>query len=103
MWNWYVHLQYETKINSLVIAPSCYSGEDTVNLVGGGQRRIRDLKVGDRIWSLNHRGTQLIEDEVFMMADNGPKKPSILVELFFFVVLHSRFCCSVILYISHRR
>ena len=54
--------------------PSCFYGKDTVNLVDGGQRAIEDLKIGDRIWTLNHRGTALFQDEVIFMMDNGPKK-----------------------------
>ncbi len=47
-----------------------------VNLVGGGQRSIENLKVGDRIWSISHDGNALIEDEILLMADNGPNTPS---------------------------
>jgi hypothetical protein len=42
-----------------------------VNLVDGGQRSIKSLKVGDRIWSLSHDGNSLIEDEVVLMMYNG--------------------------------
>ena len=45
-----------------------------VNLVRGGQRAIEDLRVGDRIWTLNHRGTALFQDQVILMMDNGPNK-----------------------------
>jgi hypothetical protein len=45
-----------------------------VNLVDGGQRSIEHLKVGDRIWSINDDGTTLFEDEILLMADNGPNK-----------------------------
>ena len=31
----------------LFLAPSCFYGKDTVNLVDGGQRAIENLKVGD--------------------------------------------------------
>lgn len=48
-----------------------------VNLVDGGQRSIENLKVEDRIWSLNFDGTTLIKDEVIMMADNGPNRESL--------------------------
>ena len=54
--------------------PSCLNGKDKVNLVDGGQRAIEDLKIGDRIWTLNHHGTALFQDEVIFMMDNGPNK-----------------------------
>jgi len=66
----------EINILHSIVAPSCFYGKDTVSLVDGGRRSIENLVVGDRIWSLNHRGTQLIEDEVIIMADNGPNKQS---------------------------
>ena len=55
---------------------ACFYGKDRVNLVEGGQRAIENLKVGDRIWSTNHDGTALFEDQVMLMADNGPNKTS---------------------------
>lgn len=47
-----------------------------MNLVGGGQRSIENLKVGDRVWSISHDGTYLFEDEVIFMMDNNPGKAS---------------------------
>ena len=58
------------------LAPSCFYSKDTVNLVEGGQRAVEDLKVGDRIWSMNRDGTSIFEDEVMLMSDNGPNKTS---------------------------
>jgi hypothetical protein len=46
--------------------------KDQVNLVTGGTRRLEELKVGDRIWSLVHHGNHLIQDEIILMMDNGP-------------------------------
>lgn len=58
------------------LIPACLYGKDMVNLVGGGQRAIENLKTGDRIWSLSHDGITLFEDEVILMMDNGPNKTS---------------------------
>lgn len=44
----------------------CFYGNDMINLVSGGQRSISHLKVGDRVWSINHDGTSLFEDEVML-------------------------------------
>lgn len=51
---------------------ACYFGDDYVNLVQGGQRQIRNLKVGDCVWSLSHDGHQLIEDEIMSIPHAGP-------------------------------
>ena len=72
-----------------------------VNLVRGGQRAIEDLKVGDRIWTLNHRGTALFQDQVILMMDNGPNKTGqffLLIDHTFFILLH---LCSSLLYIQN--
>ena len=53
---------------------TCFYGQDTVNLVQGGQRSIENLVVGDRIWSLSPDGQTLIPDEIIMMMDNGPNQ-----------------------------
>ncbi|CAF0906505.1 unnamed protein product [Adineta steineri] len=45
----------------------CYFGGDFVNLVNGNYRRIDQLQVGDRIWSLANDGQTLIEDEMILM------------------------------------
>jgi len=56
----------------LIILDSCFYGKDRVNLIDGGTRRIEELKVGDRIWSLIHHGNYLIQDEIILMMHNGP-------------------------------
>jgi hypothetical protein len=38
-----------------------------VQLVDGGQCSIENLKVGDRLWSLNPKSNALVKDEVIMM------------------------------------
>jgi hypothetical protein len=43
-----------------------------VNLVGGGQRSIEHLKVGDRVWSLSPDGHSFIEDEIILLMHNEP-------------------------------
>ena len=63
-------------IHFCLAPPSGFYGKDTVNVVGGGQRAIEDLKAGDRIWSINRDGTSLFEDEVMLMSDNGPNEIS---------------------------
>lgn len=85
-------------------APSCFYGKDTVNLVRGGRRSIENLIVGDRIWSLNHQGTRLIEDQVIMMADNGPNRAS-MFHLYIDLMIVSSLLLffSFILYISYKR
>ncbi|CAF4548875.1 unnamed protein product [Rotaria socialis] len=51
----------------------CYFGEDYVNLVDGGQRAIKNLLVGDRIWTLSSDGRHLIDDEIILMLHAEPK------------------------------
>lgn len=63
----------------LLILLVCFYGKDMVNLVDGGQRSIENLKVGDRIWTLSHNGATLFEDEVMLMADNGPNRTGIYI------------------------
>ena len=55
---------------------ACYFGEDLVNLVQGGQRKIRHLKAGDKIWSLSSDGHRWIEDEIMCVPHAGPNTPS---------------------------
>ncbi|CAF4218339.1 unnamed protein product, partial [Adineta steineri] len=52
----------------------CYYGEDLVSLVEGGQRRIKYLKVGDRVWSINNHNYELVQDEIILMMHNGPNE-----------------------------
>ena len=52
----------------------CYYGKNMVNLVGGGQRSIENLRADDRIWSMSHDGNSLFENEVMLMSDNGPNR-----------------------------
>ncbi|CAF0895358.1 unnamed protein product [Adineta steineri] len=58
-----------TTITTGVAPPNsgCYFGGDFVNLVNGNYRRIDQLQVGDRIWSLANDGQTLIEDEMILM------------------------------------
>jgi hypothetical protein len=56
----------------LIILAACFYGKDRVNLIDGGTRRIEELKVGDRIWSLSHHANYLIQDEIILMMHNGP-------------------------------
>jgi len=51
---------------------ACYFGGDYVNLVEGGQRRISNLKAGDRVWTLDRDGKRLIEDEIMVIPHAGP-------------------------------
>jgi len=43
-------------------------------LVKGGKRRIEDLKVGDRVWSINPLTNELVQDEIILMMHNEPNK-----------------------------
>ncbi|CAF1134440.1 unnamed protein product [Adineta steineri] len=52
----------------------CYYGGDLVNLVEGGQRHIKNLKVGDKIWSINDHNFELVEDEIVLMMHNEPSQ-----------------------------
>ncbi|CAF1678589.1 unnamed protein product, partial [Adineta ricciae] len=56
---------------------SCFYGNDRVNLVAGGQRFIKDLKVGDQIWSMTPYEKSLIQDEIVMMMHNGPNQTAL--------------------------
>lgn len=55
---------------------ACYFGGDYVNLVEGGRRRIANLNVGDRIWTLSSDGQSLIEDEIFCIPHVETTTPS---------------------------
>lgn len=53
----------------------CYYGKDFVHLVDGGKRRVEELKLGDRIWSIDpNNPDQLLEDEIMLMAHNEPNR-----------------------------
>ena len=52
---------------------ACYFGGDYVNLVTGGRRRIADLNVDNRVWTLSSDGQGLIEDEIFCIPHVGRK------------------------------
>ena len=42
-------------------------------MVNGEKRRIEDLKLGDRVWSIDpHHPDKLIEAEILMMAHLEP-------------------------------
>jgi len=64
-------------------APSCYSGEDLVELVDGGKRSIKHLKVGDEIWSIGFDGKSLIKDEIILMMHHQPTQLSKIDKDFF--------------------
>lgn len=55
----------------------CYSGEDYVSLVQGGQRLIKNIQAGDRIWTLSHDGKTLIQDEIIAMLHSETKTKSL--------------------------
>lgn len=38
----------------------------------GGRRQIRNLRAGDRVWSLSSDGSQLVEDEIMCIAHAAP-------------------------------
>lgn len=61
---------------------ACYFGEDYVSLVAGGRRQIRNLKVGDRIWTIRSDGQKLIADEIMCIPHAGPTTFS---NLFYFL------------------
>ncbi|CAF3662595.1 unnamed protein product [Adineta steineri] len=52
--------------------PGCYFGDDYVDLVHGGRRRIRNLKAGDRVWTLINDGKNFVEDEIMIIPHAGP-------------------------------
>ncbi len=62
----------------LILIGGCYYGEDRVDLVNGGQRSIKELKVGDQIWSINKPKSEIIQDEIVLMMHNGPNKSGLL-------------------------
>ena len=70
------HSIYLSTVFLSFVLDGCFHGKDMVNLVEGGRRSIENLQVGDRIWSINHDGSRLFEDEVFLMPDNAPNKIS---------------------------
>ncbi|CAF4263302.1 unnamed protein product, partial [Adineta steineri] len=45
-----------------------------LHLVEGGRRHIKNLKVGDKIWSINDHSYELIEDEIVLMMHNEPNE-----------------------------
>ena len=55
---------------------ACYSGDDYAHLAGGGQRQIKNLQVGDRVWGLSDDGQRLIEDEIMCIPHAGPNSLS---------------------------
>ncbi len=61
----------------MLLCIACYFGDDYVNLVQGGRRRIGSLQVGDRVWTLSNDGKHLIEDEIFCIPHAGPTTPSL--------------------------
>jgi len=61
----------------LIKGGSCYFGGDLVNLINRGYRRIDDLQVGDRIWSLAQDGKTLVEDEMILMMHAESNSTSI--------------------------
>ena len=69
------------------VAPSCFYGKDLVSLVNGEQRRIEDLQVGDRVWSIDHQKNRLVEDKIVRMMHNEPNKTGMRNTS---VVVHSR-------------
>ncbi|UJR14333.1 hypothetical protein I4U23_001329 [Adineta vaga] len=57
-----------TLISSLTDATnSCYYGGDLIHLLDGTYKRIDQLQVGDRLWSLTKDGKRIIEDEMILM------------------------------------
>lgn len=50
-----------------------------VNLIDGGQRSIKELKVGDQIWSISSDGKNKISDEIVLMMHNEPNKSGWLI------------------------
>lgn len=57
---------------------ACYFGDDYVHLIEGGQRQIKNLQVGDRVWGLTDNGQRLIEDEIMCIPHAGPSTISLL-------------------------
>lgn len=56
------------------IAPSCYYGKDSAHLITGEKRRIEDLKMGDRVFSIDPLTHELVEDEIVLMMHNEPNR-----------------------------
>lgn len=56
---------------------ACYYGNDQVSLVGGGSKSIKDLKSGDKVYSISEDGKDLIEDEIVLMMHNEPFKEAL--------------------------
>ncbi len=43
----------------------------------GGRRCIKNLKVGDRVWTLSNDGKHLVEDEIYVIAHAVPNTLSL--------------------------
>jgi len=71
------YLLISKKVYYFFLCIDCYFGDDYVNLVAGGQRRISSLKAGDRVWTLSKDGKRLIEDEIMFIPHAGPNTPSL--------------------------
>lgn len=56
----------------LCLAPSCYYGKDSAHLISGEKRPIKDLKVGDRVLSIDPITKEIVEDEIVLMMHNQP-------------------------------
>jgi len=71
-------LKVKLKKQLLILIGGCYYGEDRVDLVNGGQRYIKELKVGDQIWSIKKKKSEIIKDEIVLMMHNDPNKSGLL-------------------------
>jgi hypothetical protein len=49
---------------------TCFSGDDNVTLFDGSSRAMRDLQVGDLVWTVSDDMKTLVLSEVFMMPHN---------------------------------
>ena len=65
-------------------ADPCFHGDDTVMLEVGGTRKLKDVRVGDRILSANAAGEILFSDVVFV-----PHAPNARESMFIEIVLSS--------------
>ncbi|CAF4199628.1 unnamed protein product, partial [Adineta steineri] len=66
-----------TTVITITTTKGCFYGEDLVSLIGGGQRRIKNLKIGDKVWSISGHHYDLVEDEIVLMMHNEPNQKAV--------------------------
>jgi hypothetical protein len=55
---------------------TCFSGDDNVTLFDGSSKAMRDLQVGDVVWTVSDDMKTLVLSEIFIMPHNVRNKTS---------------------------